>query len=144
MARVKLEFPDRIIFATEINVRITDLNYGGHMGNDTFLSIAHEARMQFLRTAGWDMEKRSDGFGIIMVDAVIVYKAEVFYSDSIRVELGVADMHPIGFDLHYRMHSLEKKKEVAAIKTGILGFDYLNRKVQKLPAEFVEFLTGPH
>ncbi len=49
MARVQIDFPEHFCFTTDIDVRITDLNYGGHLGNDKFLSIAHEARVRFLK-----------------------------------------------------------------------------------------------
>ena len=53
MARIKIDLPSKIAFSTNIPVRITDLNYGGHVGNDTVLTIIHEARMQFLANAGY-------------------------------------------------------------------------------------------
>ena len=33
MGRVKLELPETFSFSTELTVRVTDLNYGGHLGN---------------------------------------------------------------------------------------------------------------
>ncbi len=49
MSRLKLEIPEKIIASVTIPVRITDINYGNHVGNDAFVSILHEARMQWLR-----------------------------------------------------------------------------------------------
>ena len=49
MARVKLQLPANFLFSTEIPIRISDINYGGHLGNDAVLSIVHEARIQFLQ-----------------------------------------------------------------------------------------------
>jgi len=46
MARIKIEIPDKFIYKTEIPIRITDINYGGHLGNDSLLSIIHEARVR--------------------------------------------------------------------------------------------------
>ena len=46
MARIKLTLPERFPFTTTIPIRITDLNYGGHVGNDTVLALLHEARVQ--------------------------------------------------------------------------------------------------
>ena len=39
MARMTLALPARFPFTTEIEVRITDLNYGRHLGNDALLSL---------------------------------------------------------------------------------------------------------
>ena len=49
MPRIKIELPEIFIFKTEISIRITDINYGGHLGNDSLLSIIHEARVRFLK-----------------------------------------------------------------------------------------------
>ena len=53
MPRIKIDLPGSFTFITEIPVRITDLNYGGHVGNDTVLSIIHESRMQWLASIGF-------------------------------------------------------------------------------------------
>ena len=133
MPRVKLELPDNPVFAATIPVRITDVNYGGHVGNDSLLSILHEARVQFLHHFGFT-EHNVGGKGIIMSDAVLVYKAEIFYGVTLTVEIGVADVHGHGADITYRV--LEGEKEVARAKTGIVFFDYEKRKIAQIPDEF--------
>jgi acyl-CoA thioester hydrolase len=133
MPRVKLDLPARTVFTTEIPVRITDVNYGGHLGNDSLLSILHEARVQFLKKFGFS-ESNIDGVGIIMSDAVLVYKAEVFYGDILTVAIGVDDLQAIGADITYRV--LVRGKEAARAKTGIVFFDYNNRKIVQTPQVF--------
>ena len=46
MARVEIELPEQFPFATEIPIRISDINYGNHLGNDAVLSLAQEARVR--------------------------------------------------------------------------------------------------
>ncbi|MCH5718100.1 acyl-CoA thioesterase [Niabella hibiscisoli] len=53
MARIKVPLPPHFTFSTSIAIRITDVNYGGHVGNDAILSIIHEARLQFLKALGY-------------------------------------------------------------------------------------------
>ena len=45
MSRIKIPLPEKKDFSTEIKLRISDINYGGHMGNDAVLTIVHEARL---------------------------------------------------------------------------------------------------
>ena len=52
MPRIKLLKPEKKHYSTKIDLRIYDMNYGGHMGNDSVLSIAHEARVRFLSYLG--------------------------------------------------------------------------------------------
>ena len=121
-------------YSTSIDVRITDLNYGGHMGNDTFLSIAHEARVRFLKKIGFKNEGSGpEGIGIIMGDAAIIYKAEVKHGDTLKVDIGVGDFSSLGFDIFYRLSSEKQGNVVALIKTGIIGFDYQAGRISKIP-----------
>ena len=139
MARVKLKLPDRFPFSTDIPLRINDINYGGHLGNDSILSLIHEARVQFLNSHGFS-EKNVDGPGIIMVDAVIVYKSESFYGDIVTVDVAVADISKSGCDFYYRLANKETHKEIARAKTGIVFFDYEKRKVSGVPGKFLAIL----
>ncbi len=135
MSRIKIELPQKFIFKTEIPVRITDINYGGHLGNDSLLSIIHEARVRFLKHLSYS-EKDIEGNGIIMSDAVIQYKAESFYGDELLIEIGVMDFSSVGCDFVYRISNLNDKKEIALAKTGIVFFDYKNKKVVPVPVKF--------
>ena len=135
MARIKIEIPDKFIFQTEIPVRITDINFGGHLGNDSLLSIIHEARVRFLKRLSYS-EVDLEGNGIIMTDAAIQYKSESFYGDNLLIEIAVSDFSKIGCDIVYRITNTDSGKEIALAKTGIVFFDYKNKKVVPVPEKF--------
>jgi len=136
MARIKLEFPDKILFQTEIPVRITDINYGGHLGNDSILSIVQEARVRFLKEYNYS-EKNIDGLGIIMTDCAIVYKSESFYGDVLQIRIGITDFFKYGCDIYYQLVNKKTEKNVAIVKTGIMFFDYEQRKKARVPEKFL-------
>ena len=135
MSRIKIEIPNKFIFRTEISIRITDINYGGHLGNDSLLSIIHEARVRFLQHLGYS-ESNVEGNGIIMIDAGVQYKSEGFYGDELLVEIAVNDFTEIGCDFVYRLTNKNSKKEIALAKTGIVFFDYKNKKIVPVPIKF--------
>ena len=141
MARIKIEIPEKFFFKTEVSVRITDINYGGHLGNDSLLSIIHEARVRFLKHLGYT-EIDVEGSGIIMSDVAIQYKAESFYGDELIIEIGVMDFSKIGCDIVYRISNKNFKKEIALAKTGIVFFDYKNKKVVDVPDKFKSKVEG--
>ncbi|MGA9117792.1 MAG: thioesterase family protein [Bacteroidota bacterium] len=118
-------------------VRISDVNYGGHLGNDAVLSLAHEARIRYLGTLGYT-ELDIEGLGIIMTDAVIVYRAESFHGDRLRIEVAVDSFHSHGCDFVYRISRADDSREIARLKTGIAFFDYAKRKIAQLPVGFRE------
>jgi acyl-CoA thioester hydrolase len=135
MSRIKLDLPVRFQFRTEISLRIGDINYGGHLGNDSVLSLCHEARVRMLKTHGFT-ELNIDGCGLIMTDSVVVYVAEAFYGDVLNIEVAVTDVGATGCNFMYRLSNKETGKEVARGKTGIVFFDYERRKPVAVPGKF--------
>src|SRR5687768_3128556 len=100
MARIHLDLPADFLYTAEVPVRITDLNYGGHVGNDTILTIIHEARVQFYRHLGFKSELNFEGaVGHIIADAAIVYKSESFAGDVLVIQIGIAEFSKYGFDM---------------------------------------------
>ena len=134
MARIQVELPENFNFKTEIAVRISDINYGGHAGHDTILTLAHEARVRFLNKAGYG-ELNIEGVGIIVSDAAIEYKSELFYPDIAIISIKATGFTKFGFDLYYKMEKQTANGNilVAKIKTGILCFDYTKKKIALIP-----------
>lgn len=143
MARVKVELPEQFAFSTTIPVRITDLNYGKHVGNDTILSMIHEARVQYLKQLGYG-ELDLAGVGLIMSDVAIEFKSELFYGDEVLVSVAAGDLSKISFDLYYKLEkrSGDKTVAVAVAKTGMVCYDYSKKKVAPIPEEVVVKLKG--
>ena len=135
MSRIQINFPEKQVFSTEIPVRITDLNYGNHLGNDALLSILHEARVRFLAHLGYT-ELNVEGAGIIMADVAIQYKSEAFHGETLDIEMAIADFSRVSFDLYYRVKVGERV--VAVAKTGIVCYDYNAKKVVGVPPGFMQ------
>jgi acyl-CoA thioesterase FadM len=135
MARIHIDLPSSFIFSTALPVRISDINYGGHLGNDSMLSLLHEARLQFLQKYNYS-ELDVLGAGIIMSDAAVVFKSEGFYGDELCIEIAVTDFSRVACDFVYRVTNQSTQKEVAHAKTGIVFFDYALRKPVDIPEEF--------
>jgi acyl-CoA thioester hydrolase len=135
MARVQLELPEDFSFAIELEVRVTDMNYVGHLSNDAVLALLHEARVRFL--AGYGLKEMDlFGPGLIITDAVVVYKSEAFQGEVLKIEVTVADFNPYGCDFVYRVTEKNSGREVARAKTGMVFFDYRERRVQPVPEPF--------
>lgn len=137
MARVKIDMPKSFSFIATIPIRISDINYGGHVGNDTLLTIIHEARVQFINHLGYS-ELNLAGAGLIMSGVMIDFKSELFYGDIIKASVASGNLSKISFDLFYK---LEKESinggvlPVAYAKTGMVCYDYPNKKIIPVPEE---------
>jgi acyl-CoA thioesterase FadM len=137
MSRVKIEEPEKYIFTANIKTRITDLNYGGHVGNDRIFAFMHDARVQFFKSLGYENEMNFDGLGNIQTDAAITYKAEVFAHEDIEIDIGIKDINKYGCDFVYKFKKSDGS--LAALgKTGMIFFDYKTRKIATMPQSFLE------
>lgn len=143
MARIKIDLPFHFKFSTSIPIRITDLNYGGHVGNDTVLSLIHESRMQFLNYHGYD-ELNLNGVGLIMSDAAIEFKSELFYGDRIEALVGAGEFTGVAFNIYYKLQKETNSQIVlvAIAKTGMVCYDYQKKKVVAVPPEVESKLTA--
>lgn len=143
MERIKLTLTDSYSFYTLIPIRITDLNYGGHVGNDVFLSLVHEARQQFLKSFGLS-ELDFAGASLIMADAAIEFKKELLYGDTVKISVAATGFDKLGFDLHYLLEVEKEGKMVVAgkVKTGMLCFDYKTKKLVAVPEEALKLLIS--
>lgn len=135
MSRIKIEMPKTYLYSTLLPVRIGDINYGGHLGNDSMLSMVHESRLRFLKNYGYT-ELDVEGFGLIMTDTAVVYKAEAFHGDLIQVEVTIGEFNRYGCDFFFSLSNKDTAVEVAHAKTGVVFFDYEVRKIVSMPAAF--------
>jgi acyl-CoA thioester hydrolase len=141
--------PEIFSFTTEIPIRITEINYSGHVGNDSILSIIHEARVHFLRHHGYG-ELDIAGVGLIMADVTIEFKNELFYGDRLRASVAAAEFYRVGFDLYYKLEKEATPKSVlpddpppaapqwipvSFARTGMVTYDYSLKKIAPVPKE---------
>ena len=138
MARVNLDLPDCFTFNTELDVRVTEINYGNHVGNDRMVSLLHEARLRFLRKMGFG-EFNIGGVGIMVTDLIVSFKAESFVGDVLNFEVGVTEFNKYGCDFIYRVSNVDDGRLVTEAKTGIVFFDYDERKIARIPRVFLEY-----
>jgi len=125
------------VFAGSYKIRVGDINYGGHMGNDKALLLFHDARIYFLEERGFS-EGNIGGPGIIMGEAHVYYKKEVFRDDELRVFIHIEDIRGISFEMHYSV--VRGADEVIKGSTKLIAFDYDLKKVVKIPEVLLEKL----
>ncbi len=131
MARIKINKPEsEIIYQTKIPLLVNFINYGGHMGNDAILTLCQEARLRYMDSLGMS-ELNFHGHSLIQADAAIVFKNEGFRGDILNFELYMEDLNPYGFDFVYEI--TKNNDLVARAKTGMVFFDYEQRKIVKSP-----------
>jgi acyl-CoA thioesterase FadM len=141
MARPVFDMPAHYPFACELRIRVTDVNYGGHLGNDALLGLVHEARIGWLETHGFS-ETDVGGVGLIMTDLAVLFRAEGFRGDTLKIEIAPAEAGRGSFALLYHLTRPSDGTVVADVRTGMAFFDYARRRPVRMPAAFAPALAG--
>ncbi|MNO73632.1 hypothetical protein D3C76_646040 [compost metagenome] len=134
MARLHLEFPEHLYcYETVLTVRTTDINGGGHLGNDTMISMISEARARYLYECHITEGVDADGIGYVATDLATTYRAEAFARDKLRFEIGMMDLNKYGGDIIFRVTRIGDDTLIAMAKSGFVFFNYRERKVVPIP-----------
>jgi len=126
---------DGFSFTMPYRVRIADVNYGGHVANSAVLNFFQDARIAYLdHLGGYSELDIGSGCGIILPEAHVRYKAEMFHNDSVQIGVKVLTLSRSSMTMAYR---IERDGEVTAEgETALVCFDYAKRKPRRLDAQF--------
>lgn len=128
-------------FTMPYEVRVADVNYGGHVANSAVLNFFQDARLKFLAELGPFSEMEiGDGCGLILPEAHVYYRAEMFLHDCLTIGVRASEIKRSSFVFEYRIE--RDGKLTVEGSTNMVAFDYQKRKVGRLPQAFKEALVG--
>lgn len=141
MPRIKLKELERYGFSTTLTVRVSDLNYGAHLGYDRILTLAHHARLVLFEDWGvTEMDLGDGSTGLVAGDAAVNYMGEGFLHDELVIEIQPIEIGSMGFRLAHRFSRNNDRADVALAEVGFVGFDYESRRPHPLPIPFADKL----
>jgi acyl-CoA thioesterase FadM len=123
-------------FWTSFVVRIGDINYGGHMGNDRYLLLFQDARIRYLQSQGFTEASIGEGTGVILREARVVYEGEAFLGDEIKVGVRIVNLRRTSFNVEFSAIRESDGMSIASGSTLMMAFDYVNRRVTRIPQDF--------
>ncbi len=125
-------------FSTIIPVRITDINYGKHLGHMATIGILHNARVLFLSENNFD-ELNIDGLGIILLNSYYSFKKEAFFNSKLVVKVGIGEYTKLKINFLYKIIEKDTENEIMNGKEEVAFFDYSKGKISRIPQIFMEF-----
>src|SRR3990167_7302146 len=88
--KFKIPSIQKIAFTTTLDVRISDINYGNHLGHDSLISLLHEARMRFLKQCNYS-ELNIENLGSLVTHLSVDYLNQAFYAIKMIIHIGICD-----------------------------------------------------
>ncbi|WP_300356086.1 thioesterase family protein [Fusobacterium sp.] len=127
------------LYEMAYKVIVSDINYGGHMGNERALIIFQQARMEWLNSIGYD-EANIEGKGLIQLESHVYYLKEVFLGENLLCKIVNVQMDRITFEIQYEI--INKNSDVVIKGTTKMAiFDYEKKKISRIPKEFIEKIS---
>lgn len=137
MNRINSEIRERDFrFHTHLQVRVGDLNYGGHLANDKFLLYFHEARVRYFQVLGVTEASIGEGVSLTQTEAYVAYKGEAFLGDVLSVGVCIDEFSRARFRVNFVITRPADGQLIATGYTILAGFDYRSRKLQRIPLSF--------
>lgn len=131
---------DEFRFSMPYLVRVSDINYGGHVANSAVLNIMQDGRIGYLARLGPYSELDLGGCGIILPEAHVFFRAEMFLHDALMVGVRCCEIKRSSFQLEYR---IERGADLMAEgSTAVICFNYQIRKPVRIPGSFRENLAS--
>lgn len=141
MERVQLDFPDAaIIHRHSLSVRVTDMNYGRHLGHDALVSLLHEARSQAFASLDlpeWDMH----GYPSVVADLAVQYQSEARWPDALMIETAVPSPEGKALTIYQRVVHADSGKPVATARVNQLLIDMAAGRPVAIPESVVQALA---
>lgn len=100
-------------YQDSLRLRISDINYGGHLGHVEFIHLLHETRMRFLRQFNLS-ESDIQGHALIMRNLNVTYKYQAFWNDELHIHIKLRlDGAKIIFSYHVKNHTQQNDTGLA-------------------------------
>ncbi|GHE20701.1 acyl-CoA thioesterase [Halomonas urumqiensis] len=133
MERVRLEFPEaRRVHRHPLSVRVSDMNYGGHLGHDALLSLMHEGRKHALAALGFD-EWNLAGYPSVVADLAVTYQSEARWPDALVVETAIPVPQGRAICIYHRLLKADDDRVVATARLNLVLVDTSSGRPVSVP-----------
>jgi acyl-CoA thioester hydrolase len=141
MPRLKLIPKETYRFRYRTTIKVRDVNYGGHLGNDAVVGLLHEARVDFLSALGFtELDLGDQMTGLILNELQVSYKKEGRLLDDIVIHSDITNVKAASFRICHLI--VRGETPLAVAEVGLVAYDYARQTIAELPEAFVEKITA--
>ena len=126
-------------FTFVYRVGVADINYGGHVANSAVLNFFQDARIAYFSGLGPYSEIDLGGCGIIMPEAHVFYRKEMFLGDELSIGVKSKNLKRSSWTMEYRIEC--RGQLMAEGETPLICFNYQNRRPCRMPVSFRDALV---
>jgi acyl-CoA thioester hydrolase len=141
------DLPGDFAHRVSIDVRFADTDAMGHVNNAVYLTYCEMARIRYWSdVTGEPLAARHHGAeSLILAEARITYRAQVFHTDAVTVETRATKIGRSSFILEHRLTACEPGGDprlVAVSDSVMVRYDYTVGHASPLDDRFVEAMEA--
>lgn len=126
-------------FTIDIPVRISDVNYGCHLGHAELIKITHQARLKFFKEYSLK-ENDLNGSGIIIKTLHVEYKGESFFDDMLHVSIFINRVERASCEFLYHITKNDDKPVATVLETALF-MNYNTRRLTRVPKVILDLVA---
>lgn len=130
-----------VLFETAIQVRISDLNYGAHLGIPSLSQILHNTRDMYMRSLGVS-EINCFGTKIVHVSQTVTCHQETFFGDELNISIYFVEKTKARIKLKYEVTNIKTEKVISDAEETILFLSTRNNSLTKPPEELLRIVSA--
>lgn len=140
MNKIQITENENPCFSYETKIRITDINYGNHLGHDKIISILHDARLSFFIQKKLSEINHENMYTFMLRSLTIDYKKECYLHEILIVEIYIGQIEKFTFELKYKV--LKANEVIALCVTTLVCYNNLKRRPDVVPASILSALLS--
>lgn len=118
-----------------LQIRFNDVDKFGHVNNAVYLNFYDTAKTNYFATVCPDVNWEKDA--IIVVYIEVIFKAQIYSTDSIVVQTAITGIGTKSFDLSQRIIDAETNEVKCICRSTMVTYDLIEKKTKPLKDEWV-------
>lgn len=110
-----------IDYRDTIKTRISDINYGNHVGHVELINLLHEIRVRFLHQYSLK-ETDVNGYALVMHHLNITYKNQVLWNNELDIHMKIR-IDGVKIIFYYRAFNITLKNDAAVAEASMVLLD---------------------
>ncbi len=128
-------------FTLDLPVRISEVNYGNHLGHAALASLLHQARLKLYKQHNIN-ELNIDGTGAIVKKLKIEYQGEAFFDDILHIRIQRKEATGATYTFEYFVTKNNDHIEVAHVLETMAFTNIESHRATRIPPAMKKLLAS--
>ncbi|MBM7073004.1 thioesterase family protein [Shewanella sp. 202IG2-18] len=128
-------------FSIDLPVRISDVNYGKHLGHAALASLLHQARLKYFQQHNLD-ELDLDGFKAVVKELNIQYKGQAFFDDILHIAISIDEITCATCKFKYEVTKNSDNNQVTSVSETLVFIDAKSHYPVRTPQPIKQLLNS--